>query len=324
MKYLNEQDISSMGISWDRIISAVEDCTRIMEGKDYSQPVKPYLRYHDQKNRIIAMPAFVGGNFQVAGIKWIASFPENIRKGIARAHSVVILNDAETGIPLAVINTALLSGIRTASVTGFVIEKYLCSQVDRQEKKFNCGIIGMGPIGQLHLRMLLQRFGEAIGAIHVYDINGVAPSLIEKYSGRNKVIVEDNWGDVFDNADIFITCTVSTRRYIDRAPRKGALYLNVSLRDFHPEFLRNVDQIVVDNWEEVCRENTDIELAHKEFGLQRADVLEIGDLLEDRKSAWRPGASVMFNPMGMAVYDVAVARYYYDYAVREQLGTDLS
>ena len=99
------------------------------------------------------MPAYVGGECDMAGIKWIASYPDNINHGITRAHSVVVLNNSETGIVEAIINTPLLSIIRTAAVTGFFIE-----QVSRVRNLEHCkvGIIGLGPIGQNHLKMCTQ------------------------------------------------------------------------------------------------------------------------------------------------------------------------
>ena len=109
MLYLNEKDLTKIGQNWNATIDNIELAVQCLDKKDYVQPVKPYLRYRDLTNRIIALIAFVGGKINLAGIKWIASFPDNINHGLPRAHSVVILNDADTGAPVGIINTALLS-----------------------------------------------------------------------------------------------------------------------------------------------------------------------------------------------------------------------
>ena len=96
MLYICERDILAIGIDWDETVSVIEHAVRCLERGDYAQPIKPYLRYRDLTNRIIAMPAFVGGDVNAAGLKWIASFPRNIDRQIPRAHSVVVLNDADT------------------------------------------------------------------------------------------------------------------------------------------------------------------------------------------------------------------------------------
>jgi len=322
MRYLNEKNITDLGTDWDEIIDVIGRSTEVLRCEDYRQPLKPYLRYHDPRNRIIAMPAYLGGSIQSAGIKWIASFPGNIGKKLPRAHSVVILNDPGTGVPLAVINTALLSGIRTAAVSGFVIEKYF-QECCSNGRTLDCGIVGFGPIGQLHLQMLLDKFGSRIGTVFLYDLHGIGADIVRKYDADGKVVVMDNWIDVFNRSDLLITCTVSSFRYIDLPPEKNRLYINVSLRDFEVDFMRRVDVIIVDDWEEVCREDTDIERAHKGFGLKRDQVLTMADLLDAKGLSSRSSSSIMFNPMGMAIFDMAIGKYYFERAVSRRIGLEL-
>ncbi|MGB8190522.1 MAG: 2,3-diaminopropionate biosynthesis protein SbnB [Chitinophagaceae bacterium] len=307
MLLLNEEDIKQTGIDWNKTIAAVEEAVQCMEQNDFAQPIKPYLRYRNLKNRIIAMPAFVGGNINMAGIKWIASFPGNIDKGIPRAHSVVILNNADTGEPLGIINTPLLSIIRTASVTGLVIKYYAQA---RSLSNLRVGITGFGPIGQYHLKMCTALLGDKIDKISLYDIRSIDASLIKEY--KNVEIV-NSWQDAYENADIFITCTVSDAPYIDKPPKPGSLHLNVSLRDYKTSvFDWFKDAIIVDEWEEVCREKTDIEMLHIEKGLNKEGTKSIIDVVKERCIENIPADyPVMFNPMGMAVFDIAVGSYYY-------------
>jgi N-[(2S)-2-amino-2-carboxyethyl]-L-glutamate dehydrogenase len=308
VKYINEQTLLELGIDWPSLITVIEDATMLLDKKQFSQPVKPYLRFNNPVNRIIAMPAYIGGGFNAAGIKWIASFPGNIQQGIKRAHSVIILNNAETGVPTTIINTPLISGIRTASVSGFVLRKYL---QQNNPPALTCGITGFGPIGQLHLQMLMQAYGDKIKRFFIYDINPVTDDMIKPYRDLGAAItVCSNWQEMFEQVNLFVTCTVSKDRYVDRLPVKGGIYLNVSLRDFKTDFLKAVDVNVVDNWDEICRENTDIENAHLEFGLSRADVMEIQEILALDVLKGLEEKSFMFNPMGMGIYDIAVARYY--------------
>jgi len=139
----------------------------------------------------------------------------------------------------------------------------------------------------------------------------------------DRVVVMDNWTDVFNNSDLFITSTVSSFRYVNLPPEKNKLYVNVSLRDFEVDFMRRVDAIIVDDWDEVCREDTDIERSHRSFGLKREHVLTITDLTEGGRLTPYADSSVMFNPMGMAVYDMAIARYYFEKAVDRRIGIEL-
>ncbi|KKQ17810.1 MAG: Ornithine cyclodeaminase/mu-crystallin family protein [Berkelbacteria bacterium GW2011_GWA1_36_9] len=318
MLYLNEKNLERIGIDWNKTINVIEEAVRCLDKKDFSQPIKLYLRYKDLKNRIIAMPAYIGGSFNITGIKWIASFPDNIKKGIARANSVVILNNADTGKPIAIINAALLSIIRTASVSG-LITKYF--DKIRKLQNFNLGIIGFGPIGQYHLKMFMDLFGDRIDKVFLYDLKFINKNLIT-CKHKNKIIITDNWERAYLDSDVFITCTVSKDRYINKKPKSGSLQLNVSLRDYKTDILKHLkNAIIVDDWDEVCRENTDIEIMHKEAGLKKEDVKNIIDVVcRDFLKAIEKKEVVMFNPMGMGVFDIAIGQYYYNQARKKGIG----
>lgn len=312
MKYLDQKAIEDIGVNWKQTIKVIEDAISCLGKNDFSQPIKPYLRYNNPENRIIAMPAYLGGKFHIAGIKWIASFPKNITKGIPRAHSVVILNEADTGIPIATINTPLISIIRTASVTGTVLSLF---QKARKMRKITIGIIGWGPIGQNHYAMCLSLFGKHIEKIVLFDIRPINIKTIPP-AYRAITHIATTWQEAYENMDIVITCTVSKKRYINKLPKKGALLLNVSLRDYKPSMYRYVKKgIIVDDWEEVCRENTDIEKMHIQKGLQKKNTFSLVDIFVKNKYKEIPqDRTIMFNPMGMAIFDMAIAKYYFNLA----------
>lgn len=320
MLYLNEQHLRSIGVNWKEMTELIRQACLALAHNDYAQPVKPYLRYRNRVNRIIAMPAFVGGEINKAGIKWIASFPGNIENGNPRAHSVTILNDASTGAPVCIINTAHISGIRTAAVSGFVLGEWLKK---RSNSKFKVGMTGFGPIGKLHLDMLFSLLGDRLGTVNIYELRNIDDAEIgEMYKGR--VHICNSFAEAYDAADIFLTCTVSSAPYIETAPKKGSLHLNVSLRDYKSSWRQYADVIIVDNWEEVCRENTDIELMHVNQGLQKEEVYTICDLAEQDLFATVPENNVvMFNPMGMAVFDIATGSFFYNQAVQNAAGVVL-
>lgn len=322
MLYLNENDLIKTGVNWKNLIDVIEKTVHCFNSNDFSQPMKPYLRYKNLKNRIIAMPAYVGGKINTAGIKWIASFPDNINCGIPRAHSIVILNNADTGEPLAVINTALLSILRTASVSGLILKYF---DIARKPEKLNVGIIGWGPIGQYHFKMCNALLGDKISQINLYDKRPVIDleNIDPKY--REKTVIENNWTNVFKKSDVFITCTVSDSRYIDLKPKNGSLILNTSLRDFKPDFYEFVkNSIIVDHWEEVCRENTDIELMHKNKGLRKEDTKSMVDVVCNQcLNNYAIEETIMFNPMGMSSFDVAIGAFFMEQAIEKNIGLQL-
>ncbi|NCA82306.1 MAG: 2,3-diaminopropionate biosynthesis protein SbnB [Opitutae bacterium] len=320
MLYLNEKDLLKIGLHWNETVDAIESAVHCLEKKDFSQPIKPYLRYRDLTNRIIALIAFVGGKINLAGIKWIASFPGNIDRGLPRAHSVVILNEADTGVPVATINTALLSIVRTASVSGLMIRYFLKT---RPQKNAKVAIMGWGPIGRHHYQMVVDLMKDQIGQIALFDLRGIDPATITG-PAKDRTVVAKSWQEAYADADIFITCTVSKAPYVDAKPKAGSLQLNCSLRDYKTSILDHTKAIIVDDWEEVCREKTDIEMMHLDRGLQEKDTKSIVDVVcHDAMASYPKDEPILFNPMGMAVFDVATGRYYLDKAKSLGIGLEL-
>jgi ornithine cyclodeaminase len=134
-----------------------------------------------------------------------------------------------------------------------------------------------------------------------------------------------SWEEVYRSSDIFMTCTVSDHRYIHLPPSEGQLLLNVSLRDYQPEALAAVKAIIVDDWQEVCRENTDIERLHLEQGLTRSGTRTLADVICRRGLAdFAPTEPILFCPMGMGVFDIATAVYFARRAREMGIGTELA
>lgn len=320
MIYLHDDHIREIGIDWTKLTDIIKDVVAIKDKGDCVHPLKPYLRFREQANRIIAMPAFVGGNINMSGIKWIASFPNNSRLGLPRAHNTIILNKPNTGEPLAFIHSGLLNGLRTAAVSGVMLSQYTAT---RQPTDLRLSIMGWGPIGRLHLDMCIALFGERIRQVSVYDLKGVNPSTIPA-AVQGITDIASDWRSGYRSANVIATCTVSAQRYIDEVPPKGALLLNISLRDYKPESVAKVKAIIVDDWQEVCRENTDIEQLHLLYDLQESDVLTLADImLRNRLAESAEEESIYFNPMGLGVFDIALAGYYWKEAVQLNKGVRL-
>ena len=314
MKY-NLIAFSKISISWDDTIAEISKAIDCISQEDYSQPTKPYLRFKDRVNHIIAMPAYVGGNIDMAGIKWIASFPKNIEQDIPRASSVTVFNDTNTGIPVAIFNMAMISIIRTASVSGYLLKKY---SAFKQMSKYNIGIIGFRPIGQHHLKMCKAVLKDQVGKIFLYDKREI--SITDEM-----VTVSDSWQNVYNKADIYIACTSSFERYIDSPASSNKLLLDVSLRDFKEEALNSFTKpFIVDDWDEVNRENTDIEYYATIGGINKDESITLCDAQNRQLNAFfNKNDNIYFALMGMGVFDISIANNYYNYALANKIGIKL-
>jgi hypothetical protein len=106
------------------IVALVEATYRLHSAGDSVNPPSYFLRLPDRPSvRIIALPAAIGGDLRVAGLKWISSFPENRTAGIPRASAVLILNDRDTGYPFACLESSIISATRTAALAASAADR---------------------------------------------------------------------------------------------------------------------------------------------------------------------------------------------------------
>ena len=118
--YLTQADVRATGVDMPMVLDAVEDSFRLHHRGQTNLPHKTVLDLGErERGRGNAMPAYVGGDYDTFGIKWIAGFPKNpILHGLPRATGFFILNDSWKGVPLAIMDCTLLSAMRTGAVTG--------------------------------------------------------------------------------------------------------------------------------------------------------------------------------------------------------------
>lgn len=322
MQYLSHQDLTSLEVNWNQLIDKVSDACEAIYREDYCQPIKPYVTFENSPNRIIAMPAHLGGDVDLAGIKWIASFPGNLELGIPRAQSVTILNDTKTGVPKSIINSSLVSAMRTAAVTGLVIREYFEAKPHRQQ--WDISILGFGVIAQHHLEMISALFADKVNSIRIYDPRGVDIALVPQ-NLTSQVRAVSSWEEAFVDADMIITATTSAKGYMHGKAKPGSLHLNVSLRDYDAQFREQVNCMLVDKWEEICRQNTDVEYMHKAGLLNKEETISLAELVCNKVfSTINDDDVVMLNPMGMAVFDIATGYYVCEASKQQGIGTILS
>src|SRR5262245_51880761 len=116
-------------------------------------PDSYFLRFPDKPDcRIIALPAYLGKDFNVAGIKWIASYPANIQRGFPRASAVLVLNDYETGYPFAILESSIISAARTAASAALAAH-WLGGKSHRAH---SLGIVGTGFIARYIYEFLVD------------------------------------------------------------------------------------------------------------------------------------------------------------------------
>lgn len=286
-------------------------------------PDSYFLRYPDHPlNRIIALPAALKApDLDLSGIKWIASYPDNTKSGLARASAVVVLNDNQTGYPYAFMEGAAISATRTAASA--VLGALHCSgRADRQVDSLSitgCGVISRTILDQFALT------GWQIGALEVHDLDHASAQALCDYAAEHYGIsasVADGLEAALA-AQIVVFATSSGAPYVapDFRFTPGQCVLNISLRDIAPEQVLAA-QNIFDDVDHCLNANTSPHLAeqaagHRDFATGNIAQLVAGDI------SLSPDQPVIYSPFGMGILDLAVADLVYRVAVAEGLATEV-
>lgn len=290
------------------VVEAVRRAYLIHSRGESSLPHSLFLRFpDDDANRIIALPAFLGDGFSLAGMKWIASFPGNLQKGMARASAVLILNSAETGRPEAILESSLISARRTAASAA------LAAQVLREGRETPAaGLIGTGVINFETARFL----GHLLPGISRYVLFDLNRERAEEFAGRVRALLPGAAVEVADTVeDLYRSCPLicfatTAKPHVSAADlsvcEAGTTLLNISLRDLLPEVILAADN-VVDDVDHVLRAATSVHLAEQQAGNRDFVRCTLADLLAGTappKADER--AFTIFSPFGLGVLDLAV------------------
>jgi ornithine cyclodeaminase len=280
-----------------------------------------------ERGRGNAMPAYVGGEYDVFGIKWIAGFPKNpIEHGLPRGTGLFILNDAWKGIPLAVMDCTLLSAMRTGAVTG-VGAKYLARPDSRSVAMIGAGVQARTQLEAL--KIVLPQLEE----VRAFDIRretaeAFATDMNDRFGGEGpRIRAVNSPEEAVRQADIVVTVTVADEPIVkERWMKRGSFFSAVgSYQEEEFEVVTNSDKVVVDGIEHVLhRETPVIALMIEQGKIRREDILEMGAIVcGDQPGRTNPEERVFFSPIGMAIEDVCLCHRVYKLAQERGIGNRL-
>ena len=331
MLFLSNKVMNQVGVSqMEQAIKDVKQVYLLNKSGDVINPGKCVLRWgktvEDENvlGRINAMPGYVGGDYDMAGIKWIGSGPMNYKKGLPRASVTVVLNDPDTKLPVCIADGTEISAVRTGASGGVAIELLASSKASVMT------ICGAG--AQAHTQLeaaVLTR--PTIKTVYIYDIR---PENSERFANINRekypeieFIVTQDVEAAARQSDIIDCVTLATEPIIKGAwLKKGALFMNMA--DFEGDYdcIRRSDKVVVDFWENIKhRMISTVALMWKD-GLFKDEEIhaELGDILSGEKSPRENDDEIIyFNAVGAGILDIAIAARCYMVAQKEGKGVSV-
>ena len=152
--YLSQTEVAAVGVTMREIIDALEIAFREHGEGRVEMPPKPGV--HTQPDAFIhAMPAYIPA-LKSVGMKWVSGYSENYKRGLPYITGLLILNDDETGIPLAVMDCAWITAQRTGAATA-VAAKYLARPESESVGILGCGVQGRSNLEALQILFPLKR-----------------------------------------------------------------------------------------------------------------------------------------------------------------------
>lgn len=275
------------------------------------------------------MPSFVNGNDEnPAGIlatKTVSIYNDNPQQGLPTINAIVQLLDAETGMPLAILEGATLTAIRTVAGSG------AATDILARANSKTVGIFGSGVQARTQLEAICTV--REIEQVFVYSPNSInAQKFAAEVSGQGPIPadiqVAENPVHVVEQSDIICTASTSTSPVFDGANLKPGTHIN-AVGSFQPH-VQEIDEttllkslFVVDERAAVLEEPGDflIPLAN---GTVTADHIhaELGEIVAGEKPGRTDDAQItLFKSCGIAVQDAVAAQIAYQRAVEENLGT---
>lgn len=359
--YLSEPDMIKAGVkNMDQCVEAMEDLLVTLNKGDYvmagvnhnshgaqvifpDDPQFEGMPKNADDRRFMAMPAYLGGKYRMAGMKWYGSNCENKASGLPRSILMMMLNDKDTGAPLALMSANLVSCYRTGAIPG-VGAKYLA----RKDSE-TVTIIGPGVMG----RTCLLAFLSVCPKITTVKVKGRGQRSLHAFEEFVKkecpqiqqVIVCDSMEEAVKDSDIICVTSTAPVKEIDFPyiaedwAKKGALICLPSAARFDDDFLINRCKKVVDNYKlyEAWAEEFPypsyemVQIIGSKFTdylhegrIQREDIVDIADIINKK----HPGREsddeiIVYSVGGMPVEDIAWGGTVYRNALKEGIGVEL-
>lgn len=360
--YLSEPDMVRAGVTdMPACVDAMEAMFALLHSGDYrmagphnkshgailmfpeSSPF-PTMPLATTDRRFMAMPAYLGGNFGTAGMKWYGSNVANRDKGLPRSILTFMLNDVDTGAPLALMSANLLSAYRTGAVPG-VGARHLARKDSRV-----VGIVGPGVMA----RTSLAAFMAVCPAIDTVKIKGRGQKNLDAFRAwvaeafpQLAVQVVDSDEEAVRGSDIATFCASvatgdpSLYPLIKRDWVKPGAFLSMPAPcTIHPSMETPEIRKVLDNrglYEAYQEENPKpVHAIIPAVGVQFLDLVDEGRIdpatLEDLGAivaGATPGRRdedeiILLSVGGMAVEDVAWGTIVYRNALARGIGIDLN
>ncbi len=320
MLYLGPDAILAAA-DFDAVMDAIEQAYRIDLSGDYEMPVRMHVE--NGENTLLYMPCFLK---TISGTKILSLFPGNSAKQRPVIEGIVLLNDAETGRPVAILDGARLTAIRTGAVGGAAIRHIT------PVNAASLGLIGAGIQG--FYQVLFACTARKIKTVAVYDqmadkldnfcsrLREALPNVKVEHAGTVKELLE--------KSEIVITATPATEPVLpnDQELLRGKSFIGIGsykleMREYPQVLYGLIDKVLIDT-EHGLEESGDLIIPLKNKWIEKKQIIKFGTYLQDKSDNVSRDETMFFKSVGMALFDIVVSELLYKKALENNIGAVLA
>jgi alanine dehydrogenase len=282
-------------------------------------PPKSYLYF--PKGDLRSMPAYIyGEGFDVAGVKCVNVHPQNAASHLPTVMAVIILNDPQTGFPLALMDGTYVTSLRTGAA-GALAAKYL----SRENAKV-AGFVGCGAQARSQLSCLLEVRKISKVKIWQFQEDKACAKDFQQWAEMSyhlEALVTPRMEAVTMKSDIVITTTPSRVPLVNRvSPGTHITAIGADApgkQEINPEILKQA-KVVIDDWAQASHSG-EINVPVSQKQMTRRDVhAQLGDIVAGKKKGRTSAQEItLFDATGLAIQDVSCAYVVYK-ALRNKPG----
>lgn len=313
---LAQSDVAALAPGRAEIVALVRDVYAMEARGEVSVP--PKLGVHPGEQSFLhAMPAWVSGA-RALGMKWVSFFPGNAARGAPDSSGVIVLNDAESGLPVAIMDGMWITYARTAACAALAAQM-LASGAPRR-----LGLVGCGGLGRWSLRMIhavLPSVEEVFVASARRESRAAFCEEMTK-EGPWRLIPVDQVRRAVEGMDLVVSSVPKLKQHPVAGEwwSAGSVFIPLDVTGAWDDAVyRLADRIVCDGRENLARA---LERYRPHLAIDPARVVSMQDLAARRATARRASTErILAFVTGIASLDIALAWDIYRRAARGGRGT---
>jgi alanine dehydrogenase len=316
--YLSRRDVEDVGMTMAEVLEVLDGGFRLKGLGKTEMPPKPGI--HPRPDCFIhAMPAYVAG-IDAAGLKWVSGYPPNPALDLPYISGLIVLNDAATGLPIAVMDAAWITAMRTGASAG-ISAKYLAAADSSVAAIIGCGVQNRCSLAAL--RETLPQLRE----VRCYDrlpeaSHRFVTDMLDQFPDLSFVVCESA-PEAVRPADVVVSAipiVLAPQPDLDAGMLKeGALAVSLDYDSaWSSEAMRECDKFCSDDVSQLLATKAQ---GHYFGGIPDAIHADLGELAARLKPGREAATERIFSMnMGIAVDDIVTAQAVYERALAAGVG----